>query len=77
MPALKPAGTGGSGPFIAHLRWGVLLLDTGEAIKLMLCCILLAKPRAGVANIDTIVELAGFRREHPDAVRPIDRAERH
>lgn len=55
-----PNGTRGFGPFIAHSRWGVPMLDYRTEIEPELCTILLIETRAGVANIDAIVDVPGI-----------------
>lgn len=55
-----PDGTRGFGPFIAHSRWGVPMLDYRTRIEPELCTILLIETRAGVDNIDAIVDVPGI-----------------
>jgi 4-hydroxy-2-oxoheptanedioate aldolase len=55
-----PEGTRGFGPFIAHSRWGVSLMEYRTQIEPALCTILLIETRAAVENIDAIVAVPGI-----------------
>lgn len=55
-----PEGIRGFGPFIAHSRWDVPMLDYRATIEPELCCILLIETRAAVDNIAEIVQVPGI-----------------
>ncbi len=55
-----PHGTRGFGPFLAHSRWGVPLLDYRDAVDGQLVCCLLVETRDAIENIEEICAVPGI-----------------
>ena len=55
-----PIGRRGFGPFMAHSRWGVSLLDYRDMADGNLVCILLIETREAVENIEAICDVPGI-----------------
>ncbi len=60
-----PNGNRGFGPFLAHSRWGVSLMDYREAVDGQLICCLLVETRDAIENIEAICAVEGI-----DAIIP-------
>jgi len=60
-----PNGNRGFGPFLAHSRWGVSLMDYCEAVDGQLICCLLVETRDAIENIEAICAVEGI-----DAIIP-------
>ncbi|MEO9827513.1 MAG: aldolase/citrate lyase family protein [Paracoccaceae bacterium] len=55
-----PNGNRGFGPFMAHARWGIPLMDYREAVDDKVVCCLLIETRDAVENIDAICAVPGI-----------------
>lgn len=60
-----PNGNRGFGPFLAHSRWGVSLMDYCEAVDGQLICCLLVETCDAIENIEAICAVEGI-----DAIIP-------